>query len=98
MSSTSSKKEEPKQSLPPGHPQAGYVDPDLSYHEGTGSIPDAEAAWHEERNDAREKQVKAVEENEHKVATDEAKEREKEAKDAEKDAAKQTSSSSSSKA
>jgi len=97
MSSTS-KKEEPKQSLPPGHPQAGYVDPDLSYHEGTGTIPDAEAAWHEERNDAREQQVKAVEDNEHKVATDEAKEREK-AQDAGKDKeAKQTSSSSSSKA
>ena len=72
--------EEPKQTLPVGHPKAGYVSPDLSTHEGTGTIPDKEIEWHEARNDAREEEVAAVEEGEDKAAKEEA---ELKAKDAE---------------
>lgn len=77
--------QEPKQTLPVGHGQAGYVSPDLSYHEGTGTIPESEAEWHEKRNEARDEEVQAVEEREDKVATEEAKEREKQQKDREKE-------------
>ena len=65
--------EEPKQTLPVGHAEAGYVKPDLSTHEGTGTLPDSELEWHKARNEAREADVKAVEEHEDKVAKEEAK-------------------------
>lgn len=72
--------EEPKATLPPGHPQAGYVDPDLSTHEGTGTIPDEEKAWHEARNEARDEQKQAVEEGEDKAVKEEQKKQEEQAK------------------
>jgi hypothetical protein len=71
--------EEPKQTLPSGHPQAGYVSPDLSTHEGTGTIPDSEREWHEARNEAQQAEVEAVAEAEDKVAKEEAKAAEAEA-------------------
>lgn len=86
MAGTRSTPEEPKLTLPVGHPQAGYVEPDLSYHEGTGTLPDEEIEIHEERNAKREEEAQAVAENEHKVATEEIKAREEAAKEAEKKA------------
>src|SRR5262245_1209384 len=79
-------KEEPKQSLPAGHPAAGYTAPDLSYHEGTGSIPDEEKEWHEKRNSVREEEVEAVADAEDKVAKEEAKAREEASAEAAKEA------------
>jgi len=70
--------DEPKQSLPSGHPQAGYVSPDLSYVEGVGTLPDEEQEEHDKRNEEREAEVEAVEANEDKVAKDEAKAKEAE--------------------
>jgi hypothetical protein len=72
-------KDAPKQTLPAGHPQAGYVSPDLSTHEGTGTLPPSEVEWHERRNDAREAEVEAVEEAEDKAAKAEVERQEKEA-------------------
>jgi hypothetical protein len=63
--------------LTPGHPEASYVSPDLSFHEGTGDIPDEEKAWHEERNKAQQEGVKAAEESEAK-AREEQRERDEE--------------------
>ena len=80
--------EEAKLTLPVGHPQAGYVEPDLSYHEGTGTLPDEEIEIHEERNAAREEEAQAVAENEDKVAREEIAARDKEAEAATKDAPK----------
>jgi predicted nucleic acid-binding Zn ribbon protein len=71
--------DEPKQSLPVGHPQAGYVSPDLSTHDGTGTLPDSEKEWHEARNDARDEEVEAVAEAEDKAAKEEAERLAKEA-------------------
>lgn len=80
MSPTSKTTEEPKATLPVGHPAAGYVSPDLSAHDGTGTIPDVEKEWHEERNDARDAEVEAVNDAEDKAAKEE---REAQAKEAE---------------
>src|SRR5262245_43139344 len=77
--------EEVKESLPVGHAQAGYVEPDLSFQEGTGTaIPDVEKAWHEDRDEARQETADAVAEHEDKIVKAERKEAEK----AEKEAAK----------
>lgn len=81
MAPSTTKTDEPKLTLPVGHPQAGYTTADLSYHEGTGTLPDEEIEVHEERNAAREEEVEAVAENEHKVATAEIAERAGDAKD-----------------
>lgn len=51
-----------------GNPAAGYVSPDLSFHDQTGELPDDLKKWHEERNEAREKEVKEVAESEKKAA------------------------------
>jgi hypothetical protein len=74
--------------LSPGDPQASYVSPDLSFHEGTGKIPDEEIEWHEARNDARAEEVKAAVESEKKVAEERQKAAEAEAKEAEAEAKK----------
>jgi len=79
MSPTSKTTEEPKATLPVGHPAAGYVSPDLSAHDGTGIIPDEEKAWHEQRNEAREEQLEAVADAEDKAKKDEDEARAKEA-------------------
>jgi hypothetical protein len=74
---TKDKDKEPSQTLPVGHPQAGYVAPDLSYHDGTGDIPEEEKTWHEARNDARDEQADEVGKNEDDVARTEIEERDK---------------------
>lgn len=80
--SPTSKTEEPKTKpdpggLTPGDPEASYVSPDLSFHEGTGDIPDEERDWHEKRNEAQQEGVKAAEESE-KNARDERRKRDEE--------------------
>ena len=79
--------EEPKLSLPAGHPQAGYTAPDLSGHAGTGAIPDEEKSWHEDRNQAQQDEADAIADAEHKAATEEQKAAEEAAAEAEKKAA-----------
>lgn len=80
MSPTTSKTtDEPKATLTPGHPAAGYVSPDLSFHEGTGTIPEEEKAWHEERNDKHDEEIEAVVEAEDKAKKEEDEARAKEA-------------------
>lgn len=82
MSPSKTKDDERKLTLPVGHPQAGYVEPDLSYHEGTGILPDEELAFHEARNEAREEELETVAENEHRAATEEIEAREESTKKA----------------
>lgn len=72
----SSSTEEPKLTLPIGHPQAAYVSPDLSGTDGTGTLPDDEQKAHDERNQAQEDEVAAAADHENKVATAEAKQAE----------------------
>jgi hypothetical protein len=60
--------EEPKKSLPVGHPQAGYYGPDLSLRDGAGVLPPEEQAWHDEVNAAHQDAVDAVEAHEDRVA------------------------------
>lgn len=64
-------------SLPVGHPRAGYVEPDLSFHDGTGQLPDIEKEWHQRRNERREEDVENVRDNEEKVALEEQEETQK---------------------
>lgn len=71
--------EERKLTLPVGHPQAGYVSPDLSYREGAGTLPDEEQEAHDERDEAREAEVEAVAAHEDEVAKAEAAPAEEEA-------------------
>jgi hypothetical protein len=71
-----------------GDPQASYVSPDLSFHDGTGIIPDSEKEWHEERNKAHDEEVKAAVESEQKVVEEREKAAEAEAKEAEAEAKK----------
>lgn len=66
-------KEEPKQTLPVGHPQAGYTTADLSFQDGVGALPPEEQEWHDNRDDAQADEAEAVAENEDKVAKAEAK-------------------------
>lgn len=68
--------EEKKLSLPVGHPEAGYVEPDLSLRDGVGTLPDDEQKAHDERDQAREDELSAIADREHEVATREAKARE----------------------
>ena len=73
MARSTQEKGERKLTLPTGHPAAGYVSPDLSGVEGVETLPDEEQKLHDERNDARDAEVEAVADAEHKVATEEAK-------------------------
>ena len=75
--------EEPKQTLPSGHPQAGYISPDRFYSEGTGTLPPDEQQARDELLEEREADVEAVEANEDKVAKEEAKAAEAAAKQTE---------------
>ncbi len=68
---TDKKQEEPKQTLPAGHPQAGYLSPDTSLEDGVGLRPEVEQKRVDEANEAREKEAEAIVEHEHKVATEE---------------------------
>jgi hypothetical protein len=72
--------EERKLSLPVGHPQAGYVGPDLSFRDGAGELAGDDKKAYDEQNKAREDELKAVQENENKVARAEHAERLKEEK------------------
>jgi hypothetical protein len=69
--------DEGTETLPVGHPQAGYVSPDLSEHDQTGTLPPEEKEWHEARNEAHDDEVERVNEGEAKVAKEEREEREK---------------------
>src|SRR5262245_38142980 len=84
---TSSTTEEPKESLPIGHPQAGYVSPDLSEAGTAQTLPAEEEEWAKARDEARQEEVDAVAEAEDKIVKDER----KKAEDADKAAAKPSS-------
>lgn len=75
--SSKSKQEEPKAALPVGHPRAGYTEPDLSFHEGTGKIPDVEREWHEARNKQQQEDAERIADEEDKVAKEEQEEQQK---------------------
>ena len=66
-----------------GDADAHYIDPDLSFQEDTGELPDEEKEWHEARDKARDEGVAAAEsadedavKERRKRAQEEAKERE----------------------
>jgi ParB-like chromosome segregation protein Spo0J len=78
---TKSKDDEPKLTLPAGHPQAGYLSPDLSFQDGfNGAVDDETADAREEMIAAREEEAQAIAENEHKAASEEQKALEEKAK------------------
>ena len=95
MARSTQEKGERKLTLPAGHPAAGYVSPDLSGVEGVETLPEEEQKLHDERNDARDAEVEAVADAEHKVATEEAKAAAEAEKAAEKQTAAATTTSSS---
>jgi len=66
--STPTAAEEPKLSLPVGHPQAGYVGPDLSFRDGAGQMTDEQQEAFDDMVAQHEDDVATVTENEHKVA------------------------------
>jgi hypothetical protein len=78
---TKSKDDEPKLTLPAGHPQAGYLSPDVSFQDGFNGAVDDETsdAW-DEMIAAREDEAQAIAENEDKVAREEQKALEERAK------------------
>jgi hypothetical protein len=94
MSPTSKTKDEAEDrgTLPVGHPEAGYVSPDLSTHEGTGTLPPEEIEWHEARNDAHDEEVENVAAHEAEVEKRERDERAKRDEDAQKAKGEQSSS------
>jgi hypothetical protein len=55
--------------LPAGHPQAGYIEADLSFTDGAGTLPPEELAWAENRDTAQETDAAIVVQAEHDVAT-----------------------------
>ena len=65
--------EEPKLTLPTGHPSAGYVGPDLSFSDGAGTLPEEEQKAVDERDEAQKKDAEAVANAEHEAATKEQK-------------------------
>lgn len=72
------KQEEPKGTLPPGDPEASYVEPDLSFQDGAGALPDNEQEWHDGRDEARAAAAEAAAENEDAVVKQRAEDAEKE--------------------
>ena len=68
--------DEGTETLPVGHPQAGYVSPDLSEHDQTGTLPPEEKEWHERRNEERDDELERVEKGEAEAAKKEREERE----------------------
>jgi len=62
--------DEPKLTLPVGHPQAGYVPPDLSFRDSAGDSDEEQAALEEQIAD-RDELVEMVADHEHQVATEE---------------------------
>ena len=94
MARSTQEKEERKLTLPVGHPLAGYTEPDLSFTEGIGTLPDEVQEWNDRRDDAQKDAADAVAEAEDKVARDALKEAEKAEKDAAKADAKAETASS----
>lgn len=90
MANTTTKtaKEEPKGELPAGHPQAGYVGPDLSGITGIETLSEDEQEHYDDQVAAQEEEAETVAEAEDKVVKDLQAEKEKEAKAAEAEAAK----------
>jgi hypothetical protein len=74
--SSQTKTDAPKQTLPNGHPEAGYKSPDLSFTDGAGTLPPEEQKIHDERNEAQADEAEEVAAHEDKVAKAEARERE----------------------
>lgn len=62
-------KDAPKRTLPAGHPQAGYVGPDLSFTDGIGARPDEEQDAYDEMVAEHQAEVDAVTDAEDKIAT-----------------------------
>jgi hypothetical protein len=56
--------------LPPGHPEAGYVTPDLSGRLNYGVLPDVEEEQADVRDDEHDAEVEAVAEHENDVASE----------------------------
>jgi hypothetical protein len=67
----SSVNEETKETLPVGHPQAGYTIPVHDAVLDTGTVPEAEQEYYDERVAAAQEQNEAVADHEHEVATTE---------------------------
>lgn len=88
--------EEPKQSLPVGHPQAGYVSADLSNTGSASTLSDASADWAKKRDEARKAEADQVADDEDKAVKAEAKAAEDAAKADEPAAPTKAKSSSSS--
>jgi hypothetical protein len=63
--------EEKKLTLPVGHPEAGYVGPDLSFTDGVGTLPKEEQDARDEQAALHEEEVQAVADHEHEIATKE---------------------------
>jgi hypothetical protein len=76
MARSTQEKEERKLILPTGHPNAGYVSPDLSGIDGVETLSEEEQKAHDERNEAQQAEAEAVAEAEDKVAKEEQKRRE----------------------
>ena len=72
-------------SLPPGHPRAGYVPPDLSEQVDTGKLPPEEEEWNERRDNERKDKLEEVEKAEGEAVKEEQEERERQAEENEKD-------------
>ena len=68
----STPEEEQLQTLPVGHPQAGYLAPKHDQVQGTGTLPPEEQEAWDARIAEQEAQAQAVAENEDKVAKEEA--------------------------
>lgn len=78
MADKTSKQEEPKLTLPAGHPKASYVGPDLSFREDPNPIlPEESQKAYDELVAAHEKELADAAEAEDKAAKEEADEREK---------------------
>lgn len=69
MPSTKTEETEELLTLPVGHPEAGYVGPDLSFTDGVGTLPPEEQEARDEAQAARDEEVEAVAQHEHEVAT-----------------------------
>lgn len=67
------KSDEPRLTLPAGHPQAGYLSPDLSFVDSPMLEDDETAEAREEANEARTAEVEAIAAHEHEVASAELK-------------------------
>jgi hypothetical protein len=68
----SSVTEETKQSLPPGHPQAGYSAPAHDAVFATGTVPEVEQEWYDDRVEAANTLNEEIAEHEDDVAKAEA--------------------------